>query len=115
MLQVVVDEHGQVVLTQPQEAEFELQLAQVLEAAQGAAGRKNQAALPLELAYLAELLPPGSDGSSGSSSQKDDEDEEEEEEQAPVWKVISTPKAGPKVRGRIQGCRARHTYGSVRH
>lgn len=99
----MVDEHGQVVLTLQQEAVFELQLAQVLEAAQGAAGRKK-AALPLELAHLAELLPPGSDGSSSQGEEEDEEEEEEEgegEEQAPVWKVISTPKAGPKVRGRV--------------
>jgi hypothetical protein len=98
MLQVLVDENGQVVLTQQQEAEFELQLAQVLEVAQEAAGRRKPA-LPLELAHLAELLPPaGSDSSSGSSSSQEEE-EEEEQEQAPVWKVISTPKAGPKVSG----------------
>jgi hypothetical protein len=89
--ELTVNELGEVVLTQQQEAEFELELQMVLEVAQ--AGKK--AALPLELAHLAELLPDedSSDGAHGSSS----EEEEEEETQEPVWKVISTPKAVPKV------------------
>lgn len=102
--EVVVNEHGEVVLTQQQEAEFELQLQKVLEVAQ--AGKK--AVLPLELAHIAELLPDNESSSAtlaamtgsgvhGSSSNSEGEEEEEEEEQAPVWKVISTPKAGPKV------------------
>jgi hypothetical protein len=84
-----VNELGEVVLTQQQEAEFELELQQVLEVAQ--AGKKG--VLPLELAHLAELLPEmeSSDGTHGSSS------EEEDQPQAPVWKVISTPQAVPKV------------------
>jgi hypothetical protein len=108
---VIVDEQGEVVLTQQQEAEFELQLQQVLQAAE--AGKKG-AVLPLELAHLSELLQDGStDGSSatlaalggsglhGSSTEEESDDqqeEEEQEEQAPVWKVISTPKAVPKVK-----------------
>lgn len=88
----VADELGEVVLTQQQEAEFELELQKVLEVAQ--AGKK--AVLALELPHLAELLrdddEDSSDGEHHSSSE-----EEEEETQAPVWKVISTPKAVPKV------------------
>lgn len=99
---VVLDEQGEVVLTQQQEAEFELQLQQVLAVA--AAGKKK-AALPLELAHLAELLPDSEGGDSrgssatlANSSSGSASEEEEEPEQAPLWKVISTPKAGPKVR-----------------
>jgi hypothetical protein len=94
---VHVNEQGEVVLTQQQEAEFELQLQQAMHAAE--AGKK--AVLPLELAHLAELLP-DHDSSATLAGLEDsssgDGEEEEEEEQAPMWKVISTPKAGPKVR-----------------
>lgn len=106
---VVLDEAGEVVLTQQQEAAFELSLQQALDAA----AAESTSALPLSLAHVAELLPDAdsSDGGSsatlaavacasihgGSTGTEDEGDAGDDAAAAPVWKVISTPKAGPKV------------------
>jgi hypothetical protein len=92
-----------VVLTQQQEAEFELELQRLFEAAASAGGGlldpvgHSAGSIAAAAVRLGVTLPaPQQEPSSSSSSSS--EEEEEAGVQAAQWKVLSTPKAGPWVR-----------------